>query len=104
MMQDISGDKGYMSGESIIGYGSFHYVYASGKEGDWMVTGFSPRKQALTLYILAGFNRYDDLMKKLGKFKTGKSCFFVKSLEDVDLEVQKELIEESVKYMKEKYP
>ena len=104
MMQEITNDKGAMWGASIVGYGSYHYVYASGREADWMVTGFSPRKQALTLYIMAGFNRYDDLMDKLGKYKTGKSCLYVKSLNDLNLNVLKELITESVKYMKERYP
>jgi hypothetical protein len=75
----------------------------SGREGDWMLTGFSPRKQALTLYIMDGFNRRDDLMSKLGRYKTGKSCLYVKNLEDIDLEVLRELIAQSVAYMRRTY-
>jgi len=104
LMQEVTGDRGAMWGNSIVGYGSCRYVYASGREGDWMVTGFSPRKQTLTIYVMAGFDRFEGLLKKLGKFKTSVSCLYVKSLKDLDMEVLRELIEESVKYMKEKYP
>lgn len=89
-----------MWGSSIVGFGSYHYKGASGREGDWMLVGFSPRKQNLTLYIMAGFDRYDELMNKLGKFSTGKSCLYIKKLADVDKKVLKELISESVQYMK----
>ena len=84
-MEEITGEKGAMWGDAIVGYGSYHYVYASGRKGDWMATGFASRKQALTIYIMAGFKRYDDLMARLGKFKTGSSCLYVKKLEDIDL-------------------
>lgn len=104
IMTQITGDDAKMWGSSIIGFGNYHYKYDSGREGDWFITGFSPRKQALTLYIMAGFSRYDELLQKLGKYKTGKSCLYVKKLEDIDLNVLKELISSSVKYMKEKYP
>ena len=104
MMREITGDEGAMWGSSIVGYGSYHYVYSSGREGDWMATGFSPRKQALTLYIMACFERYDNLMTKLGKYKVGKSCLYVKSLDDLDMDVLKELISESVKFIQQKYP
>lgn len=70
--------KPKMWGTSIVGFGDYHYRYASGREGDWFLTGFSPRRQALTLYIMAGFKRYDELMCKLGKYQTGKSCLYVK--------------------------
>jgi hypothetical protein len=93
-----------MWGPSIVGFGSYHYVYASGREGDWPLTGFSPRKQDLTLYIMAGFDRYEALMAKLGKCRTGKSCLYIKRLADVDLRVLKQLVSESVKYMKRTYP
>ncbi|NIR63493.1 MAG: DUF1801 domain-containing protein, partial [Aliifodinibius sp.] len=73
--------------------------YDSGREGDWFLTGFSPRKQNLTLYIMAGFDRYDELLEKLGKYKTGKSCLYVKKIEDINLEVLEELIKNSVEYM-----
>jgi hypothetical protein len=85
-----------MWGTSIVGFGRFHYKYESGREGDWFVTGFSPRKQSLTLYIVPGFERYPSLMKKLGKHSTGKSCLYIKRLEDVDLATLKQLIKQSV--------
>lgn len=90
-----------MWGTSIIGFGSYHYKYASGREGDWMLTGFSPRKQNLTLYIMPGFDEYDDLLEKLGKHTTGKSCLYIKRLEDVDMKVLKDLVAKSVKKMKQ---
>ncbi len=88
-----------MWGDSIVGFGSYHFKYASGREGDWFLTGFSPRKQALTLYIMAGFSRYDELLSRLGKYKTGKSCLYIKRLDDVDLAVLKELVGQSVAHM-----
>jgi hypothetical protein len=100
MMSEITGEPPVMWGPSIIGFGSYHYVYASGREGDWMLTGLSPRKQALTLYIMAGFARYEELLEKLGKFKTGKSCLYVNKLEDVHLPTLKKLIRQSVAHMK----
>jgi len=102
-MTRITGETPKMWGGSIIGFGSYHYRYDSGREGDWFLTGFSPRKQNLSVYIMAGFDRYEELMEKLGKHKTGKSCLYINKMEDVDLAVLQELIEESVKYMKEKY-
>ena len=104
IMREITGCEPEMWGPSIIGYGSYHYVYASGREGDWMATGFSPRKAAITLYIMAGFERYDELMKALGKYKTGKSCLYIKQLSDIDLDVLKELIRSSFDYISTKYP
>ncbi len=103
MMRKATGKRAKMWGPSIVGYGTYHYKYDSGREGDFMITGFSPRKQALTVYILAGFGRYDALMKKLGKYKTGKSCLYVKRLSDIDEEVLERLINESVRYMRENY-
>ncbi|KAA3658111.1 MAG: DUF1801 domain-containing protein [Calditrichaeota bacterium] len=103
IMQEITQAEPIMWGPSIVGYGTYHYVYKSGREGDWMITGFSNRKQALTLYIMAGFTKYDDLMARLGKFKTGKSCLYVKKLADIDLDVLQELVRESVAYMNAKY-
>jgi hypothetical protein len=104
MMRDATGSSAKMWGSSIVGYGTYHYVYASGREGDWMLTGFSPRKQAVTVYIMSGFKAYEPLLKKLGKFKTGKSCLYIKRLSDVDTDVLQTLIRESVKAMREKYP
>ena len=99
MMREITDDEGAMWGASIVGFGSYTLKYANGKEADWMCTGFSSRKQALTLYIMAGFTKYDNLMSKLGKFKTGKSCLYVKSLDDIDRGVLKELIDLSVEHL-----
>ena len=99
LMQDVTGEKPQMWGTSIIGFGSYHYKYGSGREGDWFLTGFSPRKQSLTLYIIAGFDAYDHLLEKLGKHTTGKSCLYIKKLEDVDLEILKELVRQSYAHM-----
>ena len=103
MMKKITGEEPVLWGPSLIGFGNYHYKYESGREGDFFRTGFSPRKTALTLYIMSGFSRYEDLMQKLGKYKTGKSCLYVKKLDDVDREVLTALIKESLKFMKEKY-
>ena len=102
LMKNITKEEPIMWGPSIVGFGSYHYKYESGREGDMCITGFSPRKQSLTLYIMPGFERYEKLMKKLGKYKTGKSCLYINKLEDVDLKVLKTLITESVRYMKQK--
>lgn len=90
-----------MWGDSIVGFGHYHYKYASGREGDWMLTGFAPRKRNLTLYIMSGFEEYDDLMQKLGKHSTGKSCLYINKLEDIDLDVLRELVGRSVQHMRE---
>jgi hypothetical protein len=103
MMRNATGKRAKMWGSSIVGYGTYHYKYASGREGDFMITGFSPRKQALTVYILAGFKQFDALMSKLGKFKTGKSCLYIKRLSDVDEKVLERLIAGSVEYMRKNY-
>lgn len=102
LMKKITKEEPKMWGTSIIGFGTYHYKYASGREGDWMQVGFSPRKQAVTLYIMSGFSRYDELMKKLGKYKTGKSCLYIKKEEDIDFKVLRELIAQSVKYIRNK--
>jgi hypothetical protein len=103
MMKRITGEEPVMWGPSIIGFGSYHYKYESGREGDWFLTGFSPRKANLSVYIMAGFNQYDELMAKLGKHKTGASCLYINKLDDIDLDVLEELIRESLIYMKKKY-
>ena len=99
MMKKITGEKPKMWGGSIVGFGTYHYKYDSGREGDWFVAGFSPRKQNLTLYIMAGFRRYDELLSKLGKYKHGKSCLYINKLEDVNMKVLKELVSQSVEYV-----
>jgi len=103
LMADITGKEGCMWGDSIIGFGSYHYKYESGREGDWFITGFSNRKQQISLYIMAGFKNYDTLMKQLGKHKTGKSCLYIKRLSDIDMNILEELIRSSVNYMNKKY-
>lgn len=100
LMKDVTGSEAEMWGESIVGFGSYHYKYASGKDAEWFLTGFSPRKQNLTLYIMSGFEEYDDLLGKLGKHSTGKSCLYIKKLEDVDQDVLRELVSKSVAHMK----
>lgn len=102
MMKKITKAEPKMWGSSIIGFGTYHYKYKSGREGDWFLAGFSPRKQNLSIYIMSGFSKYSSLMNKLGKFKTGKSCLYIKKLEDIDQNSLKDLIQESVKYLKSK--
>lgn len=99
LMEKITGEPAKMWGTSIVGFGSYHYKYASGREGDWMLTAFSPRKQNLTLYIMSGFSKYDELLAKLGKHKIGKSCLYIKKLADIDMAVLAALIQASVDYM-----
>lgn len=103
IMQDITNESPQMWGDSIVGFGSYHYKYDSGREGEWFLTGFAARKQSLTLYIMAGFERYDELMEKLGKYKTGKSCLYVKKMEDVQEDVLRSLIKALVDHLKTKY-
>ena len=100
LMEEITGEKASMWGPSIIGFGSYHYKYASGREGDWMLTGFSPRKQSTTLYLMSGFTQLEPLLGKLGKHKTGKGCLYINKLEDVNENVLKELIEKSIQINK----
>lgn len=96
--------KAEMWGDSIVGFGSYHYKYASGQEGDWMLIGFAARKQNLTLYLMMGAESHSELLAKLGKHKTSKgSCLYIKQLKDVDLEVLKEIISRSFNYMNKKY-
>ena len=92
-----------MWGPSMVGFGRYHYKYDSGREGDSFLTGFSPRKQALTIYVMPGFGEYEGLLSRLGKHKTGKSCLYINKLEDVDPEVLEELIGRGFAYMKAKY-
>ena len=97
MMSEISGYKPKMWGPSIVGFGSYHYKYASGQEGDWPLICFSPRKQNLTLYVLSGSDDENELLRKLGKHTTGKSCLYIKQLSDVDLPTLKSLIRKCMK-------
>ena len=101
IMEEITGSKPKMWGPSIVGFGTYHYKYASGREGDWMITGFSPRKKDLTLYIMMGFEKYPELMKQLGKHSTGKSCLYIKRLSDIHAPTLKKLIKQSVKQLQD---
>jgi hypothetical protein len=103
MMRAASGKRAKMWGSSIVGYGSYDYKYASGREGTFMECGFSPRAQNISIYIMPGFSKFGSLMKKLGKHKTGKSCLYIKRLGDVDTDVLATLIDESVRAMRKKY-
>lgn len=103
MMKRATGLAPKMWGASIVGYGETTLTYESGRVVDWFYVGYSPRKQKLTLYIMDGFSGHAELMKRLGKHKTGKSCLYIKQLTDVDEEVLETLIEESVAFMKEKH-
>lgn len=100
LMQQVTGEPPTMWGTSIVGFGTYRYRYPTGREADWFIIGFSPRKQSLTLYLMDGFERYGELMGALGKHSTGKSCLYVKRLDDVDLSVLQELIERSVAHVK----
>lgn len=103
IMTEVTGEPPRMWGSSIVGFGTYTYTYATGRSGDWMLTGFSPRKQALTLYIMSCLDGYDELLNKLGKYKTGKSCLYVKKLSDIDEEILRKLIKLSTDDLKKKY-
>ena len=104
LIQEVTQEIPVMWGSSIIGFGTYHYKYASGREGEFMITGFSPRKRNLTVYIMPGFAQYESLLAQLGKYKTGRSCLYINKLADIDLSVLRELVELSVAFMREKYP
>ena len=97
IMEEITGEKPQMWGPSIVGFGTWHYKYASGREGDWPVAAFSPRKGDLTLYLMPGFENRGELMSKLGKHKTGVSCLYIKRLSDIHIPTLKKLIKASLK-------
>jgi hypothetical protein len=101
-MQNATGEKPKMWGPSIIGFGSYHYKYESGREGDQPLVGFSPRKPATVLYIMTGFRDSETLLAKLGKHSTGKSCLYIKKLADVDQKALEALVVKSVAAMRAK--
>lgn len=103
MMREATGEEPRMWGSSIVGFGQYRYRYASGREGDWMRIGFSPRKQSMTIYIMDGLGKYGDLLSRLGNHKTGKSCLYIKGLADVDEAVLRELIAASLSHFEKKY-
>jgi len=100
MMSRISGKDAVMWGPSIIGFDSYHYKYESGREGDMCVIGFSPRKTDLSIYLVDGVSRYENELKKLGKYRAGKSCLYLKKLSDVDYKVLESIIKKSYNYTK----
>jgi Domain of unknown function (DU1801) len=104
LMQRLSGHPPRLWGPSIIGFGSYHYKYDSGREGDSLRIGFSPRKGQTVLYIMGGFPRHPDIMARLGKYKTGKACLYIKRLSDVDGAVLEELCKASLDYIGTTYP
>ena len=104
LFQNITKVQPKMWGTSIIGFGQYHYKYESGREGDMPLTGFSPRAQNFSLYVMPGFTAFDELLSKLGKHKTGKSCLYIKSLEDIDQEVLTMIITGALKEMLKRYP
>ncbi|MGZ8999356.1 MAG: DUF1801 domain-containing protein [Allosphingosinicella sp.] len=104
MMERLSGHKPAMWGSSIVGFGSYHYKYDSGREGDMARISFSPRAKELVLYLMGGFPRHQELMDRLGKYRTGQACLYIKSLDQVDRGVLEQLIVGTLAYMEEKYP
>ncbi len=104
LMRDITGDQGSMWGDSIVGFGDFSYTNSTKQEYKWFKTGFSPRKQSLTLYIMDGFDTYNEILTRLGKHKIGKSCLYINKLDDIDLGVLRELIEMSMDHMDKSNP
>ena len=95
MMARVTGEEPQMWGSSIVGFGSYHYVYATGREGDWCVTGFSPRKDSLTVYVLPGLHMQQANLRKLGKVTTGKSCIYIKRLSDVHMPTLEKMVKQA---------
>jgi hypothetical protein len=104
LMKKVTGSPPKMWGPSIVGFGQYHYKYESGHEGDACLTGFSPRKGNLTVYVMAGVAGQDALLKKLGKYKATKGCLYIKKLEDIDMTVLEKIVKGGVDYLKKKYP
>ncbi|MDD9950580.1 MAG: DUF1801 domain-containing protein [Zetaproteobacteria bacterium] len=103
LFKETTGLKPAMWGDSIVGFGTYTYYRANGDEGEFMATGFSPRKSNLTLYIMPGYSDYGDLLAKLGPHKLGKSCLYLKNLEEIDLKVVAQLIRAGLKDLKKKH-
>jgi hypothetical protein len=100
LMKEVTKEEPIMWGDSIVGFGDYHYKYASGRDAHWFLVGFSPRKQNLTVYFMSGFEKNTEILKDLGKFKTGKSCLYINKLKDINLEKLKELVSDSIKQLK----
>lgn len=103
LMSEITGKPPVMWGNSIIGFGTYHYKYASGREGDWFLSGLSPRKQNMTVYIVGGFESQESLLQKLGKHKKSVGCLYFKKLSDIDIHVLEELIKASIDVVNKRY-
>ena len=103
MMRDVTGREPKMWGSSMVGFGSYHYRYESGREGDFFLTGFAPRKAALAVYVMPGFDGYREQLERLGPHKTGKSCLYLKNLEVIDRGVLAEILQDSVRVMRSRY-
>jgi len=99
LMKKATGSEPRMWGPAIVGFGDYHYKYATGREGDWFVAGFSPRKNDLTLYIMSGLDRYEEELSRMGKHKTGKSCLYIKRLSDIDLDVLRDIVKDSLRHL-----
>ncbi|MDE0692821.1 MAG: DUF1801 domain-containing protein [Gammaproteobacteria bacterium] len=104
LMREVTGEPARMWGDSIVGFGTYHYRYKSGREGDWPRTGFSPRKQYLAIYIMPGFGEYETLLSRLGKHRTSVSCLYINKLADVDMDVLREIVAGSYQEMARRYP
>lgn len=104
LMREVTGEPARMWGDSIVGFGTYHYRYKSGREGDWPRTGFSPRKQYLAIYIMPGFAEYQTLLSRLGKHRTSVSCLYINKLADVDMDVLREIVAGSYEEMARRYP
>lgn len=104
LMKDATRDEPKMWGDSIIGFGTYHYVYASGREGDWMRIGFSPRKGKISLYLMCKVEHQTEILDRIGKYKIGKSCFYINKMSDIDRNVLKELIHSAIDQMNKQYP
>ncbi len=104
IFKEVSGKEPMMWGNSMIGFGSYHYKYKSGREGEWFLTGFSPRKQNLTIYIMGGFSHHEESLKHLGKYKKSKGCLYINKLADIDMAILKGIISKSIKVIQEAHP
>lgn len=103
LMHQITNDEAVMWGDSIVGFGNYHYKYESGREGDWFLVGFSPRKQNLTIYMMGGFGGQEDRLAQLGKYKKSVGCLYVKRLSDIHLPILEEMIHHSIQTVKKRY-
>ena len=103
LMQEVTGEEPVMWGPTMVGFGTYHFKYASGREGDWFLAGFAPRKANLVVYIMSGFKGHAALMDKLGKHKTGSSCLYINKLDDIDMDILRELVRRSVEHVSNAY-